>query len=214
MKTTESETSKPDTLDSGKQIRLGYRFPPPRPPSWPWQATTLCALNCYLVWAFFWFQFLVTFCTFSYKGRNLYYYSIKPAPFGRSIPELFFAFSIALSIFACLAIIGGTYKTPKLWKRLLPLAIFSTISIGFSHLVLNHRHTTYQQALWLRENWLTEYHRDLVTHHDDEDTNRSFWLDDQLRRIAQLDSEILSYEEKYQIPPAIAFPMEHPKVDR
>lgn len=31
----------------------------------------LTAANCYLLWSFFWLQFVTSFATFSYQGWNL-----------------------------------------------------------------------------------------------------------------------------------------------
>ncbi len=164
--------------------------------------------------SFFWFQFVITFATFSYIGRNLWYYVEEPAPFGRSVPELFFAVSIALSGFAFAAVIGGAIKTPRLWKRLVPIIIFSTVTIGFSSIILNYRHVSYAQSLWLREERLNDYHRNLVTHHDEEDWIRTHSLDQDLKRLAQMDATISAYEKKYDLPPAIAYPLDHPEVPR
>jgi hypothetical protein len=200
--------------DAEPALHLGIRLPTPDLSPWPWQATMLTALNCQLLVSFFWFQFVINLCTFSHIGRHFWYYVEEPTPFGRSIPELFFAVSIALSGFAFAAVIGGTIKTPRLWKRLVPIVIFSTVTIGFSSIILNYRHVSYAQSLWLREEGLNDYNRNLVTHHDEEDWIRTHWLDQDLKRLAQMDATISAYEKKYDLPPAIAYPLEHPEVPR
>lgn len=214
MSEVASESKAPASLDSRKVLSLGIRLPASDLSPWPWQATMLTALNSYLIWGLFWLHFVIALSTFSYRGLNLWYYTTEASPFNRSIPEIFLGFLIAASTFSFIAVIGGTGNTPRLWKRLVPVLIISTIAIGFSLLILHLRHNSYERAIEFRSVRLDDYHRNLVTHHDEEDKRRTYWLDRDLKRLAEMDAAIFSYEEKYRLPHVNAHPLEHSDVPR
>ena len=157
------------------------------------------AVNCFLLWSFTWFQFLIQLSTFSYRGWNLSPYTTTAEPFGVSTPKLFFGFSVALSVFAVTAVVGGTRSTPKLWKRLLAVSIFATIVIGFSGTILHLRHYSYRQALSHREFLQKRYDSQQLVHSDDSDDQQR-WLELDRNRIRHLDAMIRRYEESYDIP--------------
>lgn len=183
----------------GMRVRR-YSIPAPILPSWPWRATMICAVNCYLLWAFTWFQFLMNFVTFSIRGRNLPFYTAKTEPFGVSLPELFLALSIILSLFAICSVIGRTRTTPRLWKRLLAVMIFATIAIWSSCLSLHLRHYSYERALIGRDLAFEEYHWHLTTDpygDNDKEFSMTKW---HLKRVEEFDSQILNYEKKYDLP--------------
>jgi len=135
------------SINSSKPLRihLGLRSTPLSP--WPWQATMLTAVNCYLLWAITWIQFVILVAFFSYRGLNLWYYSVSGKLFGLTIPELLLAISVTLSVFAVCAVAGSTYHVPRLWKRVFAVCLFAGFAIGLSCLSLHLRHYTYACAL-------------------------------------------------------------------
>lgn len=184
---------------SSKPLVLGLRKPP-EIASWPWQATLVTTVNCYLLWSLTWFQFLITLCCFSYRGHNLWFYALEPDPFGLSIPETFLAFSIALSAFSFCAVAFGTWSTPRLWKRLLTVIIFAIIVLGFSCLNLHLRHYCYDQAAFHREQAQARYHRNLVLNYDSEDEWEVQNLEWDRQVVEDYDEGIRMYREKYGLP--------------
>ena len=163
----------------------------------------LTAANCYLLWSFTWLNFVTALGHFSYRGRNLRFYTATGEPFGFSIPEMFFGFSIALVIFAVSAVLGGTWRTPRLWKRLLAVTIFAAITLGASILNLHLRHYCYDRALESREHWQLNYQRNLSQDYDPYDpfgTERKSSLEWALRSYTDLDFQIKTYEGRYGLP--------------
>jgi hypothetical protein len=163
----------------------------------------LTAANCYILWAFFWLQFVTSFATFSYQGRNLGPYTLDVSPFGVSLPELFASFSVALALFALVGVIGGTRWTPRLWKRIVAVSVFAAITIGFSFTVLHLRHYAYGQALASRAALQERYHRNLVVNYDSKDESTVFWLEWERRSLEEQTEWIRRYERKYGLPPGI-----------
>lgn len=164
----------------------------------------LTAANCYLLWSFFWLQFVTSFATFSYQGWNLGPYIEDVSPFGVSLPELFAFFSVALALFALVAVIGGTRRTPRLWKRIVAVSVFTTITIGFSFTVLHLRHYAYGQALASRAALQERYHRNLVVNNDSKDESTAFWLEWERKTLEEDTARIRRYEEKYRLPSRIS----------
>ncbi|MFC7339673.1 hypothetical protein ACFQY0_20985 [Haloferula chungangensis] len=164
---------------------------------WPWRATLLTTVNCYLLWGLTWFQFVITLSCFSYSGRNLWFYALEPETFGLSVPETFLAFSIALSVFALCAVSVGTWRTPRLWKRLIIVGIFVAITLGFSCLNLHLRHYCYAQALFYRDQAQAKYHQNLVLNYDSEDewVVQSLEWDQQI--VDEYNEGIRLYREKF-----------------
>lgn len=165
--------------------------------AWPWRATLLTAMNCYLLWGFTWVQFVASLSCFSYRGRNLGFYAVTPEPFGMTVPETFLLFSIALSVFSLCAVSVGTWRSPRLWKRVFAVGIFVGIAIGFSSLNLHLRHYCYAQALVYRAQAHETYHRNLVTNYDSDDRSVVQWLEWDRRVVEDYDEDIRLYREKH-----------------
>lgn len=170
-----------------------------RLPSWPWKVTMLTAANCYLLWMLTWLQFLVTLVTFSYKGKNLWFYTASGEAFGLTIPELFLVFSIALSVFAACAVAGATWQVPRLWKRLLAVIIFAGIAIGFSCVNLQLRHYIYVRALESYAERHDNYHRNLMSNYNSSDEWRIQDLEREKNFLEGYDSHLKQYREKYGV---------------
>lgn len=181
-------------------------FLPPAMPGWPWEATMITAANCYLLWSFTWLQFVTSLSTFSYQGKNLGFYTVDADPFGVSLPELFASFSVALALFALVGVIGRTRQTPRLWKRIVAVSVFATITIGFSFTVLHLRHYAYGQALALRAALQERYHRNLVVNYDSKDESTVFWLEWESQSLEEQTEWIRRYEKNYRLLPGIPSP--------
>lgn len=168
-------------------------------PAWPWRETMLTAANAYLLWAFTWLQFVVTMATFSYHGQNLWFYTENAPPFQRTIPELFLAFSIALALFSLTAITGSTWRTPRLWKRLLTVGIFAACAIGFSCLNLHLRHESYASAIRAHQfhqaRWI-EFSRASIHSTDEYLLENTAW---ERGLMEQYEANISRYEKKFGI---------------
>ena len=157
----------------------------------------LTAVNAYLLWALTWLQFVTTLAVFSYRGFNLWFYSVRSDPFGLSIPEGFFVASIALSIFSLCAVIGGTTEEPRLWKRVFTIALFAGLSIGASCLNLHLRHYCYKQALHFRGEAFIRYHRNLTVDYDSNDQWRKDRLEWDRHVLERYDEQIRLYRDRY-----------------
>ncbi len=159
----------------------------------------LTAGNSYLLWAFTWFQFVILLSLFSYRGNNLWLYTLSTEPTGLTIPELFLTISIALSVFAVAAVTGATGKTPRLWKRMFTVGLFAFFAIGLSCLNLHFRHYSYTAALRARGLAFEIYHRNLVVNYQSTDRDIQQALQWDKLAVDQYDKVISEYEEKYQI---------------
>lgn len=189
-----------DATISRDRLAVGLKKPPPLPP-WPWRETTLTAANCTLLWVIAWLQFLVMRLCFAFNGRNLWFYALEPPTFGLTIPETFLAFSIALSVFAIVAVAAGTRGVPRLWKRLFTVGLFAFFAIGLSLVNLHLRHYSYRQALFFREQAQASYHRQLVLHYDSSDSWEIQRLEWRQELVEDYDREIRRYREKYGLAP-------------
>lgn len=181
--------------------RMCLRLPISEP--WPWRECMLTAVNSYLLWAFAWLQFCVAVATFSYRGTNLWYYTEASDPLGLSVADAFWGISIALSVFAVTAVVGATWKMPRLWKRIVCVGIFAGIVIGFSGLVRHLRYFSYAAAMGERNELRERYQRLLAVHYastDPEVLAELKWRKDEVKRY---DERIRRYEDKYgaYVPP-------------
>lgn len=100
--------------------------------------------------------------------------------------------------------IGGTRRTPRLWKRIVAVSVFATITIGFSFTVLHLRHYAYGQALASRAALQERYHRNLVVNNDSKDESTAFWLEWERKTLEEDTARIRRYEEKYRLPSRIS----------
>ncbi len=157
----------------------------------------LTALNAYSLWSLTWLQFVTTLACFAYDGSNLWFYTTSSDPFQLSIPEGFLAFSIALSVFALCAVLGGTRRVPRLWKRVFVVSLFIGFAIGFSCLNLHLRHYCYAQALHFREEALDRYHRNLTVNYDSDDPWTTSMLEWDREVFERYDKGIRAYRERY-----------------
>ncbi len=159
----------------------------------------LTAVNCFLLWGFAWLQFVTMFSCFSYQGRNLWFWTVIGKSFGFTIPESFLGVSIGMVLFAVCAVAGGTWRTPRLWKRLLTVSIFAAIVLGFSLMNLHLRHYSYDMALAAKEDLRRSYHRNLTLHYNSEDLSTLQWLDWERSMLEDLNAQIRLYEQKYRL---------------
>lgn len=162
----------------------------------------LTVANCYLLWGLTWLQFVTTLGCFSFSGRNLWFYTVNGEPLGMTIPESFFAFSIALSVFAVAAVMGATWNTPRLWKRLFAVCLFAGMAIGLSCLSLHLRHYSYDRAIESHAEAHRIYYRKLTIHYNSTDD----WIVQDLewarRVVEEYDAQLQQYREKYDLPQA------------
>jgi hypothetical protein len=114
-----------------------------------------------------------------------------------TVPETFIAFSMALSVFSLGAVSVGTWRTPRLWKRVFTVGIFVAITLGFSCLNLHLRHYCYAQALFYRDQAQARYHRNLVLNYDSEDEWVVQLLEWDQQVVEQYDEGIRLYREKF-----------------
>lgn len=187
----------PPPSDEASAKRVTFGVKQPVIPSWPWRATMLTALNAYSLWSLTWLQFVTTLAFFAYDGSNLWFYAVRSYPFGLSIPEGFLAFSIALSVFALCAVVGGTWGVPRLWKRVFTVSLFVGFAIAFSCLNLHLRHYCYAQALHFRQEALDRYHRNLTVNYDSDDPWTTSMLEWDREVFERYDKEIRAYRERY-----------------
>ena len=159
----------------------------------------LTTVNCYLLWGFTWLQFLTTFFSFSYRGRNLSFYTVSGDPLGFTIPEMFFGFSVALAVYAVCAVVGGTWRTPRLWKRILAVGLFVIIAIGASITNLHLRHYSYNQALEWREDLEEDCRRYLRIYNNTGEAWALESLEWERRMLRVHVADIRIYEDKYKL---------------
>lgn len=157
----------------------------------------LTAVNCFLLWGLTWLQFVISLGNFSYRGTNLWFYVVEGEPLGMTIPETFLAFSIALSIFAVGAVVGGTRSEPRLWKRILAVGIFAAIAVGMSCMNVHLRHYSHGQAMKFRAAAMEDYHRNLTMKYDSTDPWDVEWLEWQRRVVDGYDRDLDLYQERY-----------------
>ena len=165
----------------------------------PWQATMLTTVNCYLLWSLSWLQFVTTFSNFTSSGDNLTFYAISGEPLGLSIPESFLFTSIALSAFAISAVVGATFRVPRLWKRLLTVCVFSVIAIGFSCINLHLRHYCYAQALRCQDEVMRLQYQRQIVYGNSTDHSILERLERGRQRLATYDELLRKYRSKYGI---------------
>ena len=176
------------------QLKLAHTLRLPAPiPEWPWQAMMIAVVNCYMLWALTWVQFVVNLAFFSYQGRNLWFYTTRTDLFGLTLPQLFLVLSVSLSIFAILAVSFCTWKTPRVWKRIGMVGIFSTIAIGGSFGSIHLRHYCYESALVGREQAIEAYQQLEMTEQDDD------WREYQKEQAEAYSDDIRRYESMYDI---------------
>jgi hypothetical protein len=166
-------------------------------PSWPWEATMLTVANCYLLWGFTWLQFVITLSCFSYKGKNLWFYTEVGEPLGLTIPESFLVFSIALSVFALCAVVGATWRTPRLWKRIFTVCIFAGIAVGLSCLNRHLRHYSYARAVESRAVSFKDYHRSLTVNNNSTDEWAIQSLEWQRQELQEYDLHLSKYRSRF-----------------
>jgi len=160
-------------------------------PGWPWQATMLTAVNCFVLWGFTWLQFLTNLMCFTQRGHGLWFYVVRGEPLGLTIPEAFFGFSVALSVFALGAVIGSTWKVPRMWKRLLCVCLFAGMATGLASLSLHLRHFSYEQAVAYRDELSREYQGWL---REGENDGFSEWLG---QRLEEVDGQLREYRQSF-----------------
>ncbi len=155
----------------------------------------IAVVNCFMLWSLTWLQFLINFAFFSYEGHNLWFYITSTIFFGLTVPELFLLLSIVLSFFSVGAVIFGTRQAPKLWKRIVMVSIFSSITIGISLISLHLRHFSYQAAVNSFEFTSQRYERNLAS------DSKKDWLIEYLhlekKNLEQSAENIQKYEVKY-----------------
>lgn len=171
-------------------------------PAWPWQAMMITAVNCFLLWAFTWLQFVITLSSFSYHGENLWFYTVTDEHFHMTIPELFLAFSLALSLFAIVAVMGATWKEPRLWKRVLAVSIFAIIAIGLSGSNLHLRHFCYEQAVAQRTELMQFYRRAVSANYQTANPDTLNNLTWSKEKLFSHDRILHDYRKKYGLPDA------------
>ena len=173
-----------------------FTLPPPKLPSWPWQAMMITCINCYLLWSLAWLLFLINLSVFSYSGKHLWFYTTVVEPFGFTIPESFIFLSVVLSLFAAGAVVFGTCSTPKLWKRVVMVSIFSAIAVGTSYLSLHLRHFSYAAAVSNRDRIFERYHLNLVSDSSEDWRADALVWDKQI--LDRYDEQIEVYEEMFE----------------
>jgi len=181
------------------QLRHRFTIPPSAIPSWPWQETMLTAFNSYMLWCFTWLHFVITLSSFSSRGSNLWFYTEVIDPFGLNIPETFLVISILLSVFAVSAVIGSTWKSPRLWKRVFCVCLFAGFAISFSIINLHLRHYCYLRALELRSKAHNEYIYSPRINYGDNVHYEEHFLKWQRSIIEEYDAQIRRYGIKYDI---------------
>lgn len=157
----------------------------------------LTVANCYLLWGLTWLQFVTTLGSFSYEGRNLWFYSTTGEPLGLTIPESFLVLSLLLSAFAVCAVVGATWRVPRLWKRLFTVCLFAGMAIGLSCLSLHLRHYSYAQALESRAVAHRIYHRNLTTSYNSTDHDLVMRIEWSWQVVEEYDSQLHNYQERY-----------------
>lgn len=160
----------------------------------------LTAANSYMLWAFAWVQFVTNVAASSYSGRDLTWYTMKAEPFGFTIPEIYLGFSIALVVFSLCAVVGGTWRTPRLWKRLLTVLIFASITLGFSLITLHLRHYCYERALSWRKHLHWMHRSSIVAYEHTKDASMLDSINWDRQALERHEEQIRRYEEKYHLP--------------
>lgn len=167
----------------------------PSNPERPMQAMMLAVCNCYMLWALFWAQFLTNFFFVNSMSFKLDYYIIRPDPLGIALPEFFLFLSIGVALFAMVAVAFGTRETPKLWRRLVMVAIFSAITVGYSTACLCWRGQSYDDAIRQRDTISQRYQELLKRYPRDEWIRRELYFE---KRILDLrNKEIERFQELY-----------------
>ena len=114
-----------------------------------------------------------------------------------ALPEFFLILSIGLSLFAIVAVIFGTRETPKLWRRIVMVTIFSAITVGFSATSLGLRGHSYNEAIRQRDEVLERYHKLLALDSSDEWVIRDInWVK---RNLDFRNQEIQLFQKLYDV---------------
>lgn len=167
------------------------------------QAMMLAVANCYMLWALFWIQFVSACTFFGYRGFYLNYYTTRPDPFGIALPEFFLILSVGLALLAVPAVTFGTRGTAKLWRRIVMVAIFSVITIGFSATCLRLREHSFNEAIRQRDEISRRYQKLLKLQELQNLDPTDEWVREELvwekRKLDFRNQEIERFQEIYGV---------------
>ena len=110
-----------------------------------WESCLRTAHLCFVLWAFTWLSFIISFASNSLFGGSLEVFFVREETFGMRLWDLLFYFAIALSLVSVVlfSFLGGS----SCWRirRAFVLCIFITFCVGFPAVMRSLENSAYEK---------------------------------------------------------------------